>query len=245
MVVNRTDSRRWVDVGTRLVARELAGLDEEAFAQPSGLPGWSRKHVAAHLAVNADALSNLVSWAATGVESRMYAAPEYRNLEIEAGATRHGEDLRAWFDRATAALDEAMDALTHKQWHARVVSLQGREATAVQIPWVRAREVLVHAADLGTGVRFADLPRDFLGALCDDIVVRRAAVAGHPAVRLVAVDVDSGRWGIADRPAGGAPTPVPTVSGPLAELAAYLSGRPHEGLVTSDGERVPSLPPWL
>lgn len=245
MVANRTKSRRWMEEGTALCAGELAALDEEAFGQPSALPGWTRKHIAAHLAANADALGNLVTWAATGVESRMYASPEYRTIEIEAGATRSGADLRDWFARAGAQLAERMDALTPEQWRAKVITLQGRGAPASQVPWVRARELLVHAVDLATGVRFVDLPRDFLAALCDDVVVRRSATPGHPALRIVAVDVDSGRWGIADHRPGVPASDAPTVSGSLAELTAYLTGRAHEGLVTADGTPPPALPPWL
>lgn len=245
MVANRTDSRRWIDRGTALCAQELDRLDEEAFGQPSAVPGWTRKHVAAHLAANADALGNLVNWAATGIESRMYASSELRAIEIEAGALRSGDDLREWFARSSADLAQAMDALTPDQWRAKVITLQGKGAPASQTPWVRARELLVHVVDLATGVRFASLPRDFLAALCDDIAVRRSVAPGHPAVRIVAVDVDSGRWGIADHRPGASAADVPVVSGPLAELTAYLAGRTHEGLVTSDGAPPPSLPSWL
>ncbi len=249
MVAHRADSRRWMDEGTQRVARALAGLDEEAFAGPSALPGWTRKHVASHLAANADALSNLVSWASTGVESRMYSSPAIRAVKIDAGATRSGDDLRAWFEAASAALAAGMDALTTDQWRARVVSLQGRQATAAQTPWVRSRELFVHLVDLNTGTTFADLPRDFLAALCDDIVLRRLATPRHPALRINAVDVDSGRWTIAAGPGPGprraAPGPIPTVSGPLAELTAYLAGRAYQDLSTADGEPLPTLPAWL
>ena len=47
---------------------------------------------------------------------------------------------------------------------------------ASEIPWLRAREVWVHAVDLGRGVEFADLPDDFLRALEEDIVTRRGPV---------------------------------------------------------------------
>ncbi len=101
---------------------------------------------------------------------------------------------------------------------------------------MRAREVCVHAVDLGTGVTFADLPADFLVALGNDIVGKRSAVPGV-ALRLEAADA-SAVW---DLP--GADAPV-SVTGPLADLVAYLSGRPHD-LSTTDGSPVPVLPAWL
>ena len=173
MVAGRQDSRRWLDQGTTLVERAIATMDEQSFADPSAVPGWSRKHVVAHLAANAGALGNLVHWAATGVESRMYAAPGFRTLQIETGATRSGDELRQWFGNSADELAQAFDGLTADQWRARVVSLQEKDAPASHIPWVRAREVLVHAVDLDAGIGFTDLPRDFVAALCEDVVVRR------------------------------------------------------------------------
>lgn len=41
---------------------------------------------------------------------------------------------------------------------------------------MRAREVMVHAVDLGTGTTFADLPSDFLEAVCADVVAKRGEV---------------------------------------------------------------------
>lgn len=38
---------------------------------------------------------------------------------------------------------------------------------------MRAREVFVHAVDLGTGVTFGDMPHGFLASLTDEILVKR------------------------------------------------------------------------
>jgi maleylpyruvate isomerase len=51
---------------------------------------------------------------------------------------------------------------------------------ASEIPWLRAREVAVHAVDLGVSVGFGDLPEDFNTALAIDVINRRA-VAGEAA----------------------------------------------------------------
>ena len=111
--MNRTlsDARRWVDQGTKLVADALAGLGEEDLAAPSALPGWSRKHLLAHLAANAEAVGNLVHWAATGERTPMYSSPEQRNADIESGSRLAGSELVAWFERSASALATAMDAL--------------------------------------------------------------------------------------------------------------------------------------
>ncbi|MGW7683139.1 maleylpyruvate isomerase family mycothiol-dependent enzyme [Kribbella sp. NPDC054772] len=159
----------WIDEGTALCREALADL-----AAPSLLPGWSRRHVAAHLSLNAEALGNLVYWARTGEERPMYPSAEARNADIEASAGR--SDLRAWFDSSAAVLAGAMAELSPEQWKATVRTAQGLPIPATDIPWMRSREVLIHAVDLGTGLTFADLPTDFLEALCDDIRTKRGDV---------------------------------------------------------------------
>lgn len=189
------DALGWAEHGAKLVHETLVGLEEAAFDAPTALPGWTRRHVVAHLAANADAVGNLVHWAATGEPTPMYSSPEQRTADIESGSTRSGDALREWFDASAARLSAAMGALTAGQWSAEVVTAQGRTVPASETPWMRSREVMVHAVDLGLGVTFADLPADFLEALCADVVAKRGE--------------------------------VPLVEGPLAERAAWLTGRPH------------------
>jgi maleylpyruvate isomerase len=83
-------------VGTAadILAHSVADLDDRQAAAPSGLPGWTRGHVLSHVARNADALVDLLTWARTGVEAPMYPSREVRDRDIEGGAGRPAEDLR-------------------------------------------------------------------------------------------------------------------------------------------------------
>ena len=201
-------THEWIAEGTALCRTALVDLDG-----PSLLPGWSRKHVAAHLSLNAEAIGNLVYWAKTGDERPMYASPEQRSADIEAGALRPVDELLAWFEESAQVLADAMAELSDEQWQATVLSAQGVEIPATVTPWMRSREVMIHAVDLGTGVTFADLPPDFLEALAADIRAKRGD--------------------------------VPEVTGPPAEVAAYLAGRSYDGVLSADGTPAEPLPPWL
>jgi maleylpyruvate isomerase len=194
------DSRRWVTEGTTLLTDGIGRLGSADFDGDSQLPGWTRKHLIGHVAANAEALGNLISWAETGVEKRMYASPEQRNADIEAAATRPADELRAWYLSGAEELEEAMDRLTPEQWEHEVITAQLVTRKASDVPWMRAREVFVHAVDLGVGITFADLPDDFLLALADEIRTKR---------------------GLSDDDLLG-------VDGPLPEVAAWLAGRPHD-----------------
>lgn len=237
MAADLTDARRWTRDGTTLLLAE-ADLDEAALGAPSALPGWTRRHLLAHVAANAEALGNLVRWAATGEPTPMYASPEDRAAGIERGVLLPADDLNAWLRRSARALDDAMTALSDAQWLAPVVTAQGRTVPATEVPWLRAREVYVHGVDLATGLSFAELPVGFRTALCDEVVAKRAA-AQAPGATLVLEAADTGgRW---ELPGDSGPI---VLSGPLAEITAYLTGRPHK-LTTADGDPAPALGPWL
>lgn len=198
------DARRWMHVGTELLLDTVSGLDETALAQPSQLPGWSRKYLVAHVAANSDALQNLVTWASTGEETPMYASAAARAEGIERGSKLPDDELRAWLHSSAGQLEDAMVALTEEQWQTKVVTAQGRTVPATEIPWMRDRELFVHTVDLDHGATFADLPTDFLEALRADIVAKR---------------------GLED-------SELP--EGDLPEVVAWLAGRAHALVDVSD-----------
>jgi maleylpyruvate isomerase len=176
------NTRDWMDEGTRLVLTTVDTLADKEFDAPTLLPGWTRRHVVAHLHYNAEALRRLVLWARTGVESRMYASTEQRNAEIEAGSKLPPAQLRALVHGSATALAADLDALPEPAWRNEVVTAQGRTVPATAIVWMRTREVAVHAVDLAAGADFADLPADLVRALIDDTLTRRLAGGHGPAL---------------------------------------------------------------
>jgi maleylpyruvate isomerase len=223
----------WMADGTEKLLADVAALPDEALTAPTALPGWSRRYLLSHIAANADALRNLVYWARTGDERRMYASNEQREADIAAGSRLPPAELRAWVDSSAQALAADLDALPGQAWDAKVITAQGLSRSATEIPRMRNREVFIHATDLNAGTRWADLPAGFLAALLDDVIARRSSVGGGPALAVAATDTGHA-WEVA-----GVGAPVP-VSAALADLAAYLTGRPAPGL-----KAAPVLPAWL
>ena len=74
-----------VDAATSRLLRTAASFDTADLAAASLLPGWTRGHVLAHLARNADGFVNLLTAARTGEALPMYASLEARTADIEAG----------------------------------------------------------------------------------------------------------------------------------------------------------------
>ncbi|TQM57296.1 maleylpyruvate isomerase family mycothiol-dependent enzyme [Humibacillus xanthopallidus] len=236
MSPSHEQSLTWMREGTELFLKALESVDDATLGAPGPLPGWTGRHLVAHVAANADALGNLAHWARTGEETPMYSSPERRGADIEAGSRQPATQLRHWAVSSAARLADSLDALTPEQWSSQVRTAQGRTVPATEIPWMRSREVMVHAVDLRGAVTFADLPAAFDAALLDDIAAKRAAGADGPALVLAPLD-DDRTWAVAG---AGHPT---TVRGPLAQLTAYLSGRPADELHADGG--VPTLPRWL
>jgi maleylpyruvate isomerase len=194
----------WARRGTAYFARKLRELPDDALTAPSLLPGWSRAHVIAHVGYNARALARLVEWARTGVEMPMYESGEARMAEIDLGATLPPRALRNLFDHAEVHLNVEWRDLTDDQWDAVV------GGTAIRYtPWMRAREIWVHAIDLDNGGSFLDMPTDLLDRLLPDL----AAEAGLPAVPTVGAPADVARW-LAGRGAHHLRGDMPDIPGP-------------------------------
>ena len=90
--------------GTAFFARKLNELTDAELDGGTLLPGWTRRHVVAHVGYNARAIARLVEWAATGVETPMYPSPEARDQEINFGATLSPIALRNLFDHSAVHL---------------------------------------------------------------------------------------------------------------------------------------------
>lgn len=175
-------ARSWAEVGTGIFLNALDQLEDADLDAPSRLPGWTRRHVVAHIHLNALALCRLASWAATGVENRMYASPKQRAEEIEEGARLPPRQLRGLVRDSASGLAAALDGLTPAARRAKIVTAQGRTVPATEIYWMRAREVMVHSVDLDAGVTFEHLPSDFTAALLVDVVRKRTRVGEGPAL---------------------------------------------------------------
>ena len=206
-------------------------LDDAAFDEPCALPGWTRSHLLAHCARNADALGNLFAWARTGVETPMYASAEERAAGIEASARQDAASLRTDVQDSSSRLLATADALPPAAWDAAVRTARGRAITAADVPWMRIRESWVHVVDLDAGATFADVPEAVLVELIDEVAGGLAGRVDCPAAIVVGGDRT---WRIG--PGGDAVE----VRGDLPEVLAWLIGRPG-----GEALGAPPVPAWL
>ncbi len=224
----------WARRGTAYFSRKLNELRDDELDAPSLLPGWSRRYVIAHVGYNARALTRLTEWARTQVEHKMYPSPEWRLKEIEYGATLPPRALRHLCQHAEVHLNVEWRDLDAAAWDREVVTAQGRTVTARATPWMRTREVWLHAVDLDNGGSFLDFPPELLDRLRTDVL--EAWERGGQSVDVVLAPTDGADVVLG---AGG-----PTVSGRNADLVRWLTGRGARRLTSSTGT-LPALPRWI
>jgi len=224
----------WAAAGQAQVERAAGGLDPARLAGPSRLPGWTRGHVLSHLARNADALVNLLTWARTGVEARMYASPTDRADGIEAGAGRALPEQLADLTAAGQRFAAAAAAVPPERRTFTVLSGQGRQIPASEVPWLRAREVWLHLADLDAGPGIDDIPAGIAWALAADVAGWMSSRT-EAAAELVADGHDPIRLGRGEQ-AGG------VIAGSPQRIAGWLTGRSAGNGLSGD---LPDLPRWL
>ena len=136
----------------RLVAAVRA-LDDAALREPSLLPGWTRGHVVAHLARNADGLVNLATWARTGVETPMYPGGRAtRDADIERDAGRPASEQVADTEAASERLAAALADLPAGALGVELRLGSGTTIPAGLLPLRRIREVEIHLVDLAAGL---------------------------------------------------------------------------------------------
>lgn len=235
-----TAQLRLAHQGQAYFDRKLNELSDADLDAESALPGWTRRHVIAHVGLNARALANLAAWAATGVETPMYNSPTQRNDDIASAVLLPSEELRELSHSSAALLDAAWRDLEPDAWTREVRSAQGKPIPASETAWMRAREVWIHAVDLNTGAQFADFPGDMTDRLLAEVLggwdARRPAESLSSFV-LQPTDRD-------DSVVSGDSASAVILSGTAAGLAAWATGRSSDGVTAETGD-VPSAPRWL
>lgn len=230
--------------GQAFWARKLNELRDDEFDAPSLLPGWSRRHVIAHVGFNARAVARLVEWARTGIEIPMYDSDTQREEEIAFGATLPVEALRNLAAHSAVHLNVEWRDLPEDAWRAQVRTAQGRLVPASETVWIRTREVWMHAVDLDNGGSIRDFPSELQGLLLEDLVRvwRRKRNPDDPDIVLEPTD-RAETYRILDRAESDAG--VLRVRGATADLVGWGTGRSQRGVLTADGREPPPAPLWL
>ncbi|MGW6011113.1 maleylpyruvate isomerase family mycothiol-dependent enzyme [Streptomyces sp. NPDC055210] len=210
----------------------VAALDNADVTEPSRLPGWSRGHVLAHLARNADALVNVL-------EGRpMYSSGQARDAEIERDASRSLKAQLVDLRDSSARFQETGAAPA--DWSRTVELRNGVTDSAARVPFRRWVEVELHHVDLGIGYELEDLPDEFTER---EIAFLADRFAGHPEVPSTRVTDGTRAWSTGRDSKDAGDAPEVTVTGPAPALLGWLAGRREGSALRTEGGPLPALPP--
>lgn len=234
LLLARRGQARW--------ARALGDLRDDELDKPSLLPGWSLRHVIAHVGFNARAIARLVEWARTGEENPMYASPEQRGEEIDFGATLPADALRNLCAHASIHLNVEWRDLPDRDWSNIVRTAQGRLVPVSETVWMRTREVWIHAIDLNTGIGTEDFPDHLVDLLLDDLLAvwRRKRSDSDRNVVLHPTDREQSYSVLEIQ----GPDDL-VVHGTAADIVGWGIGRTRRGVTTPDGSAAEAAPGWL
>lgn len=209
------DVRTEIDAASERVMLTAERLTDEDLRGPSRLPGWTRGHVLAHLARNADSNWNLLEWARTGVEYPQYPSDEARDAGVHANADRPVEELRAEVRMSIERFALQVRTLPEPAWNAMVRGRAGWAHPGWYVLRRRWRELEVHHVDLDAGFSCTDWPLAYVTWELGDTLAALRLDGGVAAGRIRATDLD-----LDVRLGGG-----PEVSGTAHEILGWLTGR--------------------
>lgn len=219
---------------TRLLGDTMTVSDAD-WRGPSSLPNWSRGHVATHIARHADALVRLCRWARSGRPESMYASPESRDVEIEAGAGRSGLELQVDLDTTADHLVAAFDQVGEADaWDAPIEMRGGLRVVPRLLPLARLTEVVLHHVDLDIGFGIDDIDETAAAWLLEWSAFRLRQRDEFPRLELTSpsgLEITIGSSGAARQ-----------VRGSNARLLGWLTSRCAPGAVEGTGGL--RLPPF-
>ena len=207
-----TEVRHYKRAATQWLLGDTIAISDSDWLGPTALPGWTRAHVATHLARNADVIRRCLTRLGTGQELERDDIVS----DLEAGSRRSPLEIQIDLDTSSALLNGAFDQMTAE---ALSTPLHGglEGLTAADLAMLRLNEVVLHHVDLECGFVFGDIDARVAGWLLSWNLYRRKDLATGPGIAIL---TGSGRvLRIGSGPGAN------EVSGSDANLLGWLTGR--------------------
>jgi len=234
----------WVDASVDIAAALMRGqeatqallgdtitITDEQWQMPSRLPGWTRAHVATHIARQADGMTRVLGQIKNNQPTSLYDSEETLDDEIERGSERSAMELQVDLDSSAGRLHEASSRLKRLP-PSRPISLTPSLTVPLgDLPIVRLNHLVLHHIDLDIGFTYEAIGAPVAAWLLAYNASRIGRKPSYPALRLVS---DSGVTAVIG--SGGRPR---VVNGADNLLLAWLTGRLTPAQVDP---RLPVLP---
>jgi maleylpyruvate isomerase len=218
------------------LARSVDALHGDDWHAPSLLPGWSRAHVVAHVALNGEALRDVLRGEVDHERVPMYASQEQRDADIVELAAAEPSELRERLLATHTQFTEAALAVPEDVWERRFERTPGGQTLPLAVvPVMRLREIEIHHVDLDCAYSPDEWPQAFAELVVDGMVKRLDPEQGF---RIAPLDTRNS-WdvdGVGDDPV--------VVTGPVRQVAWWLTGREPSPQVTCSRGELPTIGGW-
>jgi maleylpyruvate isomerase len=194
---------------------DTIGLSDDEWQSPSALPGWTRAHIASHLAQGAQSLTAVAERLAAG-ESGLEWPVNAPDNDLESESRRRAVLLQVALDTSAGRFLETLDRLDEAAWRAELVTPAG-PVPALALTYARLNEVVLHHLDLRLGLALADLDPQAVAWLLAWNAWRRDRDMRHLSLHLLSdegVDLTIGSG-----------AQVFDIRGASASLLGWLTGR--------------------
>jgi maleylpyruvate isomerase len=222
-------------------------MTDDSCRAPSLLPGWSRGHVLAHWARNADGQTRMLLAAMRGEAAAQYPGGDaQREADIATGAARPAplirQDVRAAIDR----VEDAWRRMPPEAW-SRPTGARIGQRPAWKSVWARWRETEIHHVDLDAGYTHDHWPAEFVSLMLPRVLP--TLDTRLPDGVAAQVQVTGRDWPLASTEATTSDGPL-VVRGAASAVLCWLTGRPVPAAADLTASRsgqhcpLPQLRPW-
>jgi len=149
-------------VTQRLLGDTIALADSD-WQELTLLSGWSRAHVATHLAHHGTMLAEMAAEIVSTHETIVWRGSQ-TDADLNLGARQGAVGLQEALDQSSAGLMAAFDMMDDCAWATSIRSSQGPLPASVLV-LDRLNEVVLHHIDLKLGFDFADIDPSLLRTL--------------------------------------------------------------------------------
>lgn len=165
MIESLDDWRRELTAATQRLLGDTITLGDSDWQVLTNLPGWTRAHVATHLALQALAITEMAQQIV-----RANQVVTWRTLHTDAdlhkGSCRSALQLQEALDQSCASLMNAFDQVDTKAW-ATTIRTSQRALPAATLLVDRLNEVVIHHSDLQLSSDLSDIESNLCRTLLD------------------------------------------------------------------------------
>jgi len=202
---------------TQSLLGDTIAITDEQWNMPCLLPGWTRAHVATHIARNADAFVRVMDQLRHGHPTSMYDSDDTRNEAIERGSERSALDLQVDLDSSAGHLHANLAELMTMPPDKLVRLSPTLTVRLDRLPIARLNELVLHHIDLDIGYTYKQIDPKVAAWLLAFNAQRIGRTSAHQAIRIAS---DSGVTAVI-----GGSGKATVVRGADNYLLAWITGR--------------------